>query len=140
MAKRYDIRRVKMHRCYEVSEAADVLGITTQTVRKWIKDGLFVLTAKRPKLIPGEALRKYAQDLTSPKRLLPPGQFQCLRCKTARMPLGMMADYLPTDAHRGRLVALCGVCEATCSRFAKASDLPELSQILEIVTKHVNRA
>lgn len=107
---------------------------TQQTVRAWIKDGLTALETQRPALILGCELREYLKDRQAKaKRPTALGEFYCMRCRKPQKPFGMLVDYIPINESKGRLVALCGVCETTCNRFATKASLPELSQIFEIV-------
>jgi len=134
MAKRYKIQSIRIHQSYEVAELADLLMCTQQTVRAWIRDGLPVLSAQRPILILGFELRKYLKDRDAKaKRPTALGEFYCMRCRKPRKPFGMLVDYIPINESRGRLVALCSVCETTCSGFATKASLPELSRVFEIV-------
>ena len=44
---------------YTVDEAATALDVTTATVRNYVRRGLPIMTAQRPYLISGEALRAF---------------------------------------------------------------------------------
>lgn len=61
MAKRISFQKVKSNQTYTVEEAADVLTVTQQTVRTWIKAGLPALCARRPLLILGFEMRIFLQ-------------------------------------------------------------------------------
>ncbi|MFK5978038.1 MAG: helix-turn-helix domain-containing protein [Rhizobiaceae bacterium] len=133
MAKKYNAQSVRIHQSYEVSEVVDLLRVSPQTVRSWIKMGLPVLNAQRPILILGFQLRDFLRNRnTKAKQPTKLGEFYCLHCRKPRMPYGKMADYIPFNDARGRLVALCEVCEGTCNRMTSKASLPELSRILEI--------
>ena len=133
MAKRYKTQSIRIHQSYEVAELADLLMCTQQTVRAWIRGGLPVLSAQRPILILGFELRKYLKDrYAKAKRPTALGEFYCMRCRKPQKPFGMLVDYIPINENRGRLAALCSVCETTCSRFASKASLPELSRVFEI--------
>lgn len=133
MARRYNYRAVRIHRSYEVSDVADLLGVTEQTVRAWIKAGLPVLNSKRPVLILGFKLRKFLQTrYAKTKNPLAVGEFYCMHCRQPKKPLGMMADYLPVNPRCGRLMALCESCEGRCCRSIRKVDLPEFGRVLEI--------
>lgn len=122
-----------MNMQYDVQDAAEALGVTPQTVRLWIKDGLPTLNSSRPILIMGFHLRDYIENrFKKTKHKLALGEFYCMRCRVARKPFGMMADYVPLNAQRGRLEALCGVCDARCSRLATEASLLALSKALDI--------
>jgi DNA-binding transcriptional MerR regulator len=57
--KRLNPRRAKIHRNYSFEEIARLFGVHKQTVRNWQKEGLSVLTAKRPYLVLGRSLRTF---------------------------------------------------------------------------------
>jgi DNA-binding XRE family transcriptional regulator len=136
MAKRVSARRVKIHRQYTYEATADVLGVTVQTVRAWREEGLLVLDSQKPHLILGHELKRFL-DNRMPKKSckLAPDEFFCMSCRAPRAPYGAMADYVPLNAVRGRLVALCGVCETPCNKFVSAAMCDELAKTLSIVTR-----
>ena len=141
MGKRVSARRIKMHRLYTYEEAADALKVTPQTIRSWRRDGLVVLVEQIPHIVPGFALKDFLTKREIQRRqTLGEDDLFCLRCKTPRKPYGMMADYVPIGQNRGRLEALCAVCESVCNRFIHAADLPAFAGKLEIVSKCVSDA
>ena len=135
MAKRVSARRVKIHRQYTYEATADALDVTVQTVRAWRQEGLVVLDSQKPHLILGHELKRFL-DNRMPKTSckLAPNEFFCMSCRAPRAPYGAMADYVPLNAGRGRLVALCGVCEAPCSKFVSPAMCDELAKIISIIT------
>lgn len=134
MARRYNYRAVRIHRSYEVSDVADLLGVTEQTVRAWIKkEGLPVLNSKRPTLILGLELRKFLQiRQEKTKSPLAVGEFYCMHCRQPKKPLGKMADYISVSPRGGRLMALCETCEGVCSLTVSKADLPKFFSVLDI--------
>lgn len=133
MAKHFKLRGIRIHQSYEVGEVAEILGASEQTVRRWISNGLPVLKSMRPVLILGFELKRYLEDVQAkPKREAALGAIMCMSCRKHRMPLGLMADYIPTSDTNGRLEALCGECEGVCMRFTSKATLPELSTVLDI--------
>jgi len=94
MARRVSAARVKSNRSYTVEEAAGVVGVTEQTIRHWLAQGLPAMTAKRPALILGCALKDYlARQNRRRKKPLGPGQFFCFHCKEARRAAFGLIDY-----------------------------------------------
>lgn len=136
MAKRVSARRVKIPRQYTYDSAADVLNVTVQTVRAWRPLGLAVLDSQKPHLILGYELKRFL-DSRKPKTTckLEPDEFYCVLCRAARTPYGAMADYVPFNTVRGRLVALCGVCETPCNRFVTLKMCGDLAKTLTIATR-----
>lgn len=133
MAKNFDPRKIRIHQSYEVGEVAEILGASEQTVRRWISNGLPVLSFKRPVLILGFELKQYLEDVQAkPKRNAALGAIMCMSCRKHQMPFGLLADYIPTSDTNGRLMTLCGTCESVCVRFTSKASLPALSTVLEI--------
>ncbi len=141
MAKRVAVRWIKKNVAYTVVELAEVANVTEATVRRWIGDGMGVLDTNRPTLILGElALDYLSERRAKAKEPMALHEFYCLRCHKPREPLGLMADFLPTNASGGRLMALCGVCECACNRNVRADQLPGLSAILDIANRVSDQA
>ncbi len=124
MALRASAARVKSNRSYTIEEAAETVGVTQQTVRSWIKQGLPAMTDQRPFLIIGLALKDFMKE-THQKRKQPLsiGEFFCVRCKVPRKAAAGMVFYSPLSGSHGRLEALCAVCEGVCQRTVRAEDL-----------------
>ena len=136
MAKRVSSRRIKIHRSYDIGEAAEVCNVTPGTIHGWFKLGLPVLNSQRPFIILGFILKNFVDGLSKKsKSPLELDEFNCFRCKAHRKPFGMLADYVPLSDQTGRLVALCSVCESACNRFVKAADLDKFSKVLEVVSR-----
>lgn len=133
MAKRYKTQQIRIHQTYEVWEVSETLGITGQTVRKWMADGLPVLNAKRPALILGIELKSYLDAKgAKAKQKMALGECMCMSCRCPRMPYGLKVDYIPMTSTTGRIRALCEQCGAVCVRFTSKVKLAELSTVLQI--------
>lgn len=141
MAKRPNPRAIRAARTYTIEEAANALGVTVGTIRGWCKSGLPIMTAKRPYLILGDALRKHIEDrrVTAKVRLLP-DQLYCLRCKTGRRPMGLMVDVLPQTAKTARLFGLCEVCGGTCNKMISTAKIDAIRPIFEVAFKDATQA
>ena len=136
MAKRYDIRRIKKNQSYTVEELADVVRATQATVRNWIKAGMHVLDGNRPLFVMGFQAQDFLRNRTvKAKRPLAAGELYCLGCKAPRMPLGLMADYLPSTATSGRLKALCECCQRQVFRSISSEQKAVFSEFLDIVSR-----
>lgn len=125
--------RVKSLHQYRVEEAAEAVGVTHQTIRAWIKQGLPVLTAKRPTLILGWALKDFLSQARAKRhRPLQVGEVFCLRCKEPR-PLALgLAEYAPISERHGKMRALCSHCEGVCFRFVALADVPKWREVCEV--------
>lgn len=135
MAKRVSTRRIKKDRLYTYEDAAELLGVSVQTVRSWRALGLVVMSDRKPHYILGEALIEFLEARQTKRAVkMAPDQVLCLSCRAPRRPYGMMLDYVSTNASRGRLIGLCEVCDGPCQRFASRASLETLSQIFDIAT------
>lgn len=82
-----DWRRIKKNLNFSVAEAAELLGVSAQTVRNWIAAGLPAIRMPGLTLILGKDLRPYLQSRRRErKRPCPPGALFCFKCKDHRTP------------------------------------------------------
>jgi hypothetical protein len=108
MGKRVSARRIKTHRQYTYDAAADALGVTAHTVRKWRLEGLAVMDSQKPHLILGSELKRFLEGrLSQEPQKLEPEKFYCMSCRAPRRLYGGMADYFPITPSRGRLMGFC---------------------------------
>ncbi len=133
MAKRVKASRIKKNLTYSIIEAAEELGLSTATIRNWIKQGLHIQKDQRPYLIYGCDLRDFvSQKNTSRKFTLAAGELNCFTCKAGRMPLGNAVIYTPQTAKTGRLSGICSACGGKCARIISNAKISKHSQILKI--------
>jgi excisionase family DNA binding protein len=59
MARRFNYRRVKIHRNYTIAELAARIGAHKQTISRWIAAGLPTTDSRRPFLIRGDEFRAF---------------------------------------------------------------------------------
>lgn len=138
MARRVSARRVKTNSQYTYDSAADLLGVSAQTVRLWRRSGLQVLDSQKPHLILGFALKDFLSNRSNrPKRRLARDQFLCMACNAPKRAFGGIADYRPYTPRRGRLEVLCEDCNGLCGKFASPALCAELAPILTITTRNM---
>jgi excisionase family DNA binding protein len=118
MARRPNGRRVKIHHCYTIRAAAEVLGVHKHTVSRWIAAGLPTTDAERPFLIRGQDLRAFLRAREPIKQKCRSGEFYCLGCRAPKRPAGDMADYRPITGSRGLLSGIC----LDCGRMIQGDD------------------
>jgi excisionase family DNA binding protein len=111
MARRYNVRRVKIHRTYTPAEAAKLLGVHKLTVARWIASGLPLIEQRRPYLIHGADLREFLAAHQPRKQPLQPGEMYCLPCRAPRRPAGDMADLTARSETTGTLIGICPICD-----------------------------
>ena len=117
MSKRANPMAVKSALTYEVAEAAKALGKSQATIRNWIKDGLPVLSGKKPLLISGAAIRIYLRaKYRAAKSPMLQDELFCLSCQVGRKPVGMMVEPFPNTPKTTLLKGLCECCGAISTR------------------------
>ena len=134
MAKVISTRAIRSARLYTADEAAKVVKVSLQCIRKWLREGLPSLRTVRPLLIRGCDLRSWIEARKKAKKRvrLEPHEFYCVRCKTAKTPFGDMIDCCDNNVRSLRLSALCPTCDGTMKRFSRRADLPFLARVFEI--------
>ena len=116
-----------------MEEAADAVGVTEQTIRIWVGKGLPAMTATRPSLILGCALKAFlARKEAGRRKPLGPGEFYCFRCKAGRRAALGLVDYHPISESHGRLQAFCETCEGPMCLNVSARDLPSWRAFYDI--------
>ena len=134
MPRRPDPRRIKIHRIYTPREAADRLGMHTQSVLRWIKAGeLEADRSKRPWLIEGAVLRTFLEARRAQGRCrLRPEQVYCLPCRSPRVPDARMADFRLATPTTGMLVGLCPACGRLMHKRMRREDLEAVRAHLDV--------
>lgn len=118
MGKRVKFARLKANRSYEVEELAERVGVTAQTVRAWIKDGMPALTEKRPYLIIGQEAKVFLKAREEARKApRAKKDFYCLSCKArCNAAFGLTEEVVLSNGRR-MMTGFCEVCEAPCNRF-----------------------
>ena len=129
---RLDRRKVKIHRSYTIDEAAQTIGAAKGTVRRWLDKGLPAIRERKPILILGADLADYMAGRARPKRSCPPGTCYCVKCRDARQPAGMMAEFVPINATSGNLRAICPECGSLMHRRTSHAQLQAIRVLLDV--------
>jgi hypothetical protein len=117
MGKRSNPMAVKAALTYDINEAALALGKTPATIRNWIKDGLTVMSSRKPYLILGAAIQEYLRaKYKAAKRPLGPDQLFCPSCGAGRRPLAMAVTISPMASSTSLLRGVCASCQGGCTR------------------------
>ncbi len=125
------------YRNYSVYDVTRIMGVTPQTVRRWIKQGLPALTDKRPFLILGADLVEFLKSRKADKQHCALDQCYCVKCRKPRPCAGAMAEFVPITASSGNLRALCPECSTLMHKRVSVAFLPELSKLLELSIEQV---
>ena len=121
---------------YTVEEAASALGVTSATIRNYVRRGLPIMTSRRPYLISGEALRAFLlNERVGRKRPLQDNELFCPSCGTGRRPFGLMVDLIVHSGKSRRLTGLCDVCDGPCQRMIGARQIKEFAVIFDITER-----
>ena len=109
--RRYNARRVKIHRSYTVEEVARLFKVHKNTVRAWLKSGLQQIDGRRPTLLLGRQLASFLHARREHKRQrCRPEELYCFCCRAPRTSAARRADYLPITPSSGNLRAICSEC------------------------------
>jgi hypothetical protein len=123
---------VKIHRNYTVDEAARALGVAKITVRRWIKQGLPVLTDQKPMLILGSDLSQFPAKRKAPSQPCQPFECYCVKCHAPKRPAGDMAEFVPLSPTLGNLRAICPACGTLMHKRMKRAALDPLGAVLDV--------
>ena len=141
MGKRANPMAVKSALAYEVSEAANALGVSVGTIRNWVKDGLPIMASKKPYLISGAELRDYLRNKSlAAKRPLEADELNCFACRAGRKPLAMAVDCFPNTANTSRLVGECEQCGSVANRFISNARREEFAATFDFKTEANSKA
>jgi len=133
MGKRANPMAVKANATYDVFEAARALNVTPATIRNWIKDGLKAMTASKPYLILGSAIRAYLRaKYAAARRPLDDDQLYCPSCRKGRQPYKLEATQSPISAKTDLLKGICGTCGGKAARMISHKQRALFAQTMQI--------
>jgi len=132
MARRFNYRRVKLHRSYTVAELSALIGAHKHTIGRWIAAGLKTTDSRRPFLIHGADFRAFMKSREPIKQRCQPGEFYCLGCRAPRRPALDIADFHPRTALRGSLSGICPDCGGMIYRATTLTKLDQMKGLLDV--------
>jgi len=132
--KTYNYNLVKPGHIYIVNEIADRFGVHKNTVLSWIKQGLKTSDGIKRYLIRGHDLRDFLQAKRKKhKCICQLDEIYCVKCRAAKKPAGMMADYKPpAKGLLGSIMGMCPDCECMIYRRTSPKRLEQIRQYLQI--------
>ena len=133
MPKKARLTGIKSLRCYQIPEVAEVAGVSTRTVRTWIKQGLPAMAIERPALVRGDDLIAFIKKQRGDRKTdVALHEFFCLRCRQARSAAGGFATCRTTGT-RVTLKAICIECELVMNKPVAKSHLSALRGKLDLI-------
>jgi hypothetical protein len=133
LLRRYNPRRVKIHRSYTVEEVAQLFRVHKNTVRAWVKAGLQTIDERRPTLILGHVLARFLHERRQRTRQrCQQGRLYCVRCRAPKEPAARVAEYVPITPISGNLRGRCGDCGAVMWRRASLRSLSAVAGALNV--------
>ena len=125
MTRRHNPRRVHRHRCYTISQLANLLKVTKGTISRWIKHGLEPIEWKRPYLFKGWVVAEFLAALNPARCPLADGECYCTPCKGPRRPSGgvvWLEHKTPTSAN---FVGRCSDCGKPLYRRVRYAEIQQ---------------
>lgn len=133
MSKRPSPMAINKVLTYTIEEAGIALGVTTATIRNYVRRGLPIMTAQRPYLISGEALRTFLlNERERRKKPLQSEELFCPACGEGRRPYGMMVDLVSLTSKTDLLTSLCEVCDGPTRRIIGTRQINVFAAVFEI--------
>jgi excisionase family DNA binding protein len=137
---RFDRRRIKIHRTYTFDEAAETIGASKATVRRWVSSNdLPAIRDRRPILILGGDLLEFLEQRAGPKTTCPSGECYCVKCHGSRKPSGGMVEFRHVGGKSGNLRGLCPVCGCLMHRRTSLEQLEEIRKFLDVTFVDLQR-
>lgn len=133
--KNYNPNLIKARRSYTIKEIAEVYGRHSQTVQRWLKQGLKPIEGiSNPYLIMGEEVRRFLKERRLKRKYsLKPGEFFCPKCHSPRKSLYNRHSIEATGRMLGkhRQLIIKGVCEVCGHRLLLFSSDRKVQELKE---------
>jgi len=122
--RKVNLQRIRKSDSYTTGEIAEMCGVTTGTVLRWIKIGLQRIDDSFPFQVYGEDLFSFLnKEQKSRKRPCTPNEFYCCKCRVPQRPAGQIVTIAKVNAHMATLRAHCEVCTAQTYKFVASRNL-----------------
>lgn len=122
----YNIRKIKLGRCYFINELSD-FGIERRTFYRWRKKGLKVIDENEKLLLVRgiDLINFYKAEKTKRKVNLKEDEFYCFKCHKAVKAKKDSEEIIKTGKRIGknleqvRKIAICEHCETKLNRYLR---------------------
>ena len=130
-----DLRKIRQSHCYTVLEVSNMLGVTTGTIRGWLRLDLPRLDDVKPLLITGDTLKNWlVTRRQSRKQKCQPDELYCCRCRAPRRAMPGSVVINLRNAKTIAIGALCAFCGAKMNKGGSLASLPEIKATFELKT------
>lgn len=131
----YNTRLICRGLSYSVQEIAELYGIHSNAVLRWIRDGLPLIDQNRPYLIHGAELEAHLKKKQAGrKHKCKPDEFFCFKCRLPRKAWGDMVDITILNESKLAISGLCAICETPVRRAGSVEKLAEYQKTFSIQT------
>lgn len=123
MRRKHNLRKIVSKRSYTTEEIAELLGVHTQTIRAWRKEGLHPIEANTsPFLFLGQVVKDFlANEFAKQKTKLQSNECYCLSCRKAVVPVNPQIIDRHVKLGNGKdsasLKGTCPICHHILSKF-----------------------
>lgn len=135
-----DIRRVRISTAYSVDEIARLLGVHSNTVRRWLGDGLAPMDKVTPILIHGSELRRFLSNRRKVRRQrCRPDEFHCFRCRAPRKAATGSVSVASSNLVSLQLRGICMACDGPIWRAGSFTKLAEYAATFGFAVTEIPR-
>lgn len=115
--KRHSLKGIRKNYTYTADEIADVMGVCTPTVFRWIKEGLTRIPDTKKYYVHGsELLRFLGEKNTKNKRPMTDGQIFCCKCQSPQNPAPNSVSVKDLPNKTVRVLGRCTVCSTPMNK------------------------
>lgn len=128
MAKKrrtYNTRLIKHNHTYRYHEIADLFGLHSNVIPRWIKNGLCRIDDKKPYLVHGSDLAAYLQSRQkSRKKRCAEDEAFCCKC---RLPRRMWENIVDLEIKNQKTLVISGLCIACDTPMKKIGSISKMA-------------
>jgi len=120
----YSLRAVRDNYSYAIDQVADLLGVETTTVQRWIRlEGLQRIPKTRPHLVHSSDLKAFlSSKKQARKQSCKEDELFCLKCRRPQNPVVGGLSFIMLPNASVRLQGHCSVCNCKINKTIKGSE------------------